>query len=114
MIANNVSLTFRVNRTRQDRDDHDEVREEDGHETTSLVDLAEVEVRGRRHQVPDLGAVVIAEVQLLQVREQLRAQHVLGAVRDVERGVPADSRTGDANTPSTRITPHHFRIVVLS
>ena len=66
--------------------------DEHGHEHDELVDLAEVEV-GPRHQVPDLGAVVVAEVQLLQVREQLRAQHVLGAVRDVERAVPADAGT---------------------
>ena len=55
---------------RKDGDDHHHVRGEHRNEQHELVDLTEVEVRPR-HQVPDLRAVVVPEVQLLEVCEQL-------------------------------------------
>ena len=83
---------------REDRDDHHDVRHEHRYEHHELVDLAQVEVRPR-HQVPDLRAVVVPEVQLLQVREQLGSQHVLGAVSAVERAVPTQPRAQRRGQP---------------
>ena len=91
MIDSSVSFTLIVNSTARIPMTITMLAARTGVNTTSWL----IWRRSRfapRHQVPDLRAVVIAEVQLLEMREELRAQHVLGAVRDVERGVPAEPR----------------------
>ena len=91
MIDSSVSFTLIVNSTARIATTITTLAANTGMNTTSWLIWRRSRF-ARAIRFPICGAVVIPEVQLLQVREELRPQHVLGAVRDVERGVPPEPR----------------------
>ena len=80
-----ASFAFEHEQHDRDADDHHEVRAGDRDEHEQHLHLLGVGA-DPRHQLTDLGAVVVAEVQPLQVVEQPAAQLGFGPQRDRERG----------------------------
>ena len=83
--ATTASFALRTNSTIATPSDHHHVRARDRHEDEQHLHLLGVGADAR-HQLTDLGAVVVPEVQALQVVEEPAAQLGLGAQRDREGG----------------------------